>query len=130
MNALGNTKTTAAIFGEPGIQGGLFGNAEGCKTLVGERYAYRDIEIDEDTKPEDIGEYYPERQQEHLIVKKYFAIPGILKQVYTEVISCFNRSHYLLCSVGLRMLLEGILNVKGVAGQNLKARIDKADFIP
>jgi hypothetical protein len=50
--------------------------------------------------------YFPSPQEASL--KEYEDIPYIRREIYQEVIEAFNTNNRILCSVGLRALLEGI----------------------
>lgn len=54
-----------------------------------------------------------------------------LTRLYEEVVTCFDRDCLLLCTIGLRALIEGVCKDKGVAGRDLKDRIDGLiKFVP
>ncbi|KAA0958275.1 DUF4145 domain-containing protein [Planococcus sp. ANT_H30] len=41
-------------------------------------------------------------------VKTFTHVPELIEILYVQVVSSFNSSHYLLCAVGLRMIVEGV----------------------
>lgn len=51
-----------------------------------------------------------------------------LGRLYKEIVTCFNEDCLLLCTIGLRALVEGICVDKGltdeITGKNLRAKID------
>lgn len=71
-------------------------------------------------------EYYPERSQGSIgrAQKHFHALNPKLRNLYAEVIACFNHGSMLLCSVGLRSLLEGICKDKGLTDGNLEHKIE------
>jgi hypothetical protein len=71
-----------------------------------------------------ISEFYPSRERHRVTVNSYRRLPKELAAIYQEVISSFNHELNLLCAVGLRALLEGVCQDKGIKGQNLKQRIE------
>ncbi len=62
-------------------------------------------------------EYFPERRTSRREPKQYLSLPGQLRKTYSEVVSTFNSGNYTLCSAGVRMLLEGICNDRGIKGE-------------
>lgn len=96
----------------------------GCNALVAELKT----QFSEDFYAE--SEYYPVREVSTLKKKQYKEISDKIEALYNEVIDSFNNSSYILCSIGLRALLEGILKDRGIDGSNLKVKIDAAEFIP
>jgi hypothetical protein len=41
-------------------------------------------------------------------VKEFSNAPELIEMLYSQVVSSFNLKHYLLCAVGLRMIVEGV----------------------
>jgi hypothetical protein len=70
------------------------------------------------------GEYYPRRLNDCIQAKFFINLNGELRRLYDEVISCFNVDCLLLCSVGLRSLIEGICQDQGLNGKELWQKID------
>jgi Domain of unknown function (DUF4145) len=68
--------------------------------------------------------YYPERWIESIQPKHFRKLDSKLSQVYSEIIGCFNRGSLLLCTIGLRALLEGICRDKGLNDGNLERKIE------
>jgi hypothetical protein len=64
------------------------------------------------------AEFHPPRERHRVTVKSYRRLPKELAAIYKEVISSFNHELNLLCAVGLRALLEGVCQQKGIKGQN------------
>lgn len=69
-------------------------------------------------------EYFPKRSQQSLVAKPYSKLKPELKAIYEEAITCYNEKALILCTAGLRALLEGICQDKKIKGNNLKARIE------
>jgi len=59
-------------------------------------------------------EFYPERTISHHFGKHYVHLPENLKHLYSEIVAAYNRGNLILCSAGLRALLEGICVDKGI----------------
>ncbi len=76
--------------------------------------------------PEDAEEfeYFPKRSQFSLIAKYYSKLRPELRKIYQEAITCYNEEALILCTAGLRALLEGICQDKKIKGKNLKAKIE------
>jgi len=58
--------------------------------------------------------FFPERATKLIKEKSFKKIPSELNSIYTEVIRSFNSGCYILCTAGLRALLEGICLNKGI----------------
>jgi hypothetical protein len=102
----------------------------GCKELIGEKTHEFSEERDYDGTPFVSRTFYPERDKELLKAKSYVNIPRKIESIYEEIVKCFNNSCYLLCSIGLRTLIEGICIDKSISGDNLYKKIENAMFIP
>src|SRR5437867_2873244 len=68
-------------------------------------------------------EYFPEPSKDSLFAKTYSKLKPELRTIYEESITCYNRKALILCTAGLRALLEGICQDKKIKGNNLKAKI-------
>ena len=68
--------------------------------------------------------YFPERLENSMVEKRIIGIPNLLKRAYQEVLQCYNSDLRILCSAGLRAMIEGICNYYQINGQTLKDRID------
>ncbi len=68
--------------------------------------------------------FYPERLENSLIEKRIVGIPYLLRKAYQEVLQCYNSDLRILCSAGLRAMIEGICNHYQIGGTTLKGRID------
>lgn len=90
----------------------------GCETAVLEEDSWFSEDL-----PERTIRYFPKRQTDDLSPKRYLNLPSTLASVYNESLLSFNAGATLLCSIGLRSLLEGICADKGIQGENLKVKI-------
>lgn len=70
------------------------------------------------------AEFCPPRKLHGVTIKEFRRLPSELISIYSEVINSFNYKLNTLCAIGLRALLEGICEDKGVPGKNLQKRID------
>jgi len=57
---------------------------------------------------------YPIRSKDVLPIKTYYNVPYKVRNIYREVIDAFNNGMFILCSGGLRAIIEGICNSKGI----------------
>ncbi|MEC0307372.1 DUF4145 domain-containing protein [Paenibacillus lautus] len=60
---------------------------------------------------------YPEEpsgKQEQHIIKELYKVPAFINELYNEVVKAYNNSSFILCFVGLRMLIEAICKEKGI----------------
>jgi hypothetical protein len=69
-------------------------------------------------------EYYPKRASHEIEAKMFLRLPQKLQKIYKETIQAFNEGIDLLCTAGLRALLEGICEDKNISGSNLEKKID------
>lgn len=85
--------------------------------------------VDEEEFSESI--IYPIREHDNLSLKVFQNLEPKLDKIYQEVIQSFNNNSVILCSIGLRALLEGICAEKNVKGRNLVQKIDGLkDYLP
>lgn len=73
--------------------------------------------------------YYPERKIGHLSPKTFSKLNSKLNTIYRESILSFNAGCLILCSAGLRSLLEGVCHDKKVKGRTLEERIENLQFL-
>ena len=72
-------------------------------------------------------EFYPKRTISHHSGKYYVHLPDNLSHLYSEVVATYNQGSLILCSAGLRALLEGICINKGIyEGLDEKGKITKS----
>jgi hypothetical protein len=81
------------------------------------------------------GSFFPARsedQREDSIRPKHFKMLNLeLNRLYREVIACFTGDCLLLCTIGLRALVEKVCRDKGLTERNLEHRIDELSrFLP
>lgn len=69
-----------------------------------------------------IIELYPNRSVHHLSINRYRHTPDNIKNIYKETIEAYNNNQLILCSGGLRAILEGICSDKKVLGIQKKDR--------
>jgi hypothetical protein len=78
-----------------------------------------------------IYKYFPESEKEHLRKKKFVNVPHKINSIYKETVLAFNHNQEILCSAGIRTIIEAICDDKGVVGKNLVSKIDGlSNFIP
>jgi len=90
---------------------------DGCKVVAFRRldYIYNFDDFDSDgklvTKKVQIFEYfYPERGSNFLSNRNIMGLPVSLSRAYKETIEAYNYELRLMCSAGLRSIVEGICN--------------------
>ncbi len=99
----------------------------GCESCTLERY-YTDETMEDGTG--DFGEqyydveYYPERTEFHVESKRFLQLPEKLDALYRETLHAFNHNMPVLCSAGVRTLIEGICEDKHIKGKNLEEKIN------
>lgn len=57
---------------------------------------------------------YPKREPDALPLKRFRHAPPLIKELYEDTIKAFNDESYILCTAGLRVIVEGICEVTGV----------------
>jgi ribosomal protein L37AE/L43A len=97
----------------------------GCKTCMLEEYYILDI-TDNQYKDENMWDltYYPVRNEFQIKSKEFNELNDKLKNIYQETLAAYNNNLSVLCSLGIRGLLEGICSDKGIEGKNLEQKID------
>lgn len=71
-------------------------------------------------------EFFPERTSAHHRQKNYQKLPDNLQGLYSEVVNAFNRNTLVLCAAGVRALLEGLCENKGITeGNNEQGKVTK-----
>ncbi|MBK3495329.1 DUF4145 domain-containing protein [Viridibacillus sp. YIM B01967] len=55
-------------------------------------------------EPAKLSEYKEIRRE----IKEFEKVPSLINDLYNQVVSSYNSRHYLLCAVGLRMIVEGV----------------------
>ena len=68
--------------------------------------------------------FYPPQKINHIDPKHFIKLSPKLQQIYRETILAYNSEMYLLCTAGLRALIEGICVDKKITGQNLEKKIE------
>ena len=96
----------------------------GCEsaTLV-HRWAIPDLE-GETGAPQPEVHLYPPRTYGKKQPKHFSKLPRPLSRLYKETIEAFNSGSMLLCTLGLRALIEGVCVDKGLRKGNLEKKID------
>ena len=70
------------------------------------------------------GDYFPSRSKDSLPARVFTKLNPKLTRLYMEVIASFNWNCLLLCTIGLRALIEGICVDKGLTERELDRKID------
>ena len=106
-----------------------------CAGCEEETFEWEHVYTDPKMADEFSRRYYPDRKSEPengpLPRRTFQKLDPELKTLYGEVITCFNNDCLLLCTLGLRVLLEAICAEKAVLGGNLEQKIQALSrFIP
>jgi hypothetical protein len=70
------------------------------------------------------GEYYPRRLEDSIQPQFFKNLNNELGRLYKEIVTCFNEDCLLLCTIGLRALIEGVCNDKGFKDRKLENNIE------
>lgn len=89
----------------------------GCDS-ISFRKLYNDIAqnqgseyVDEDPWTQKV---FPKRTLHSLVIRNVFNTPQNVKNIYRETIEAFNNGQFVLCSGGLRSIIEGICKERGI----------------
>lgn len=94
----------------------------GCESATLEHYWELEGTEGEIGAPRPETHYYPAREKKQR--KVFVKLPDAMSQLYAETIDAFNSNSMLLCSIGLRTLIEGICNDQGIPGNSLSEKIE------
>lgn len=90
---------------------------QGCDT-ISFRKLYNDIAQDHGSEYSGIDpwtqELYPKRSLQSLNIRNLLNTPQNVKKIYRETIDAFNNGQTILCSAGLRAIIEGICKDRGI----------------
>lgn len=77
-------------------------------------------------KPYEQGgeQFYPARKLTEHTIKSFRRLPDSLRGIYSETVRALNSGCLLLCTIGLRTLLEGVCKDKRAKGAKLHERIN------
>jgi hypothetical protein len=93
---------------------------DGCDT-ISFRKLHTDIAMNHNWDPEygpepfDV-DLFPKRSIHDLQVNRYANTPNNIRTIYKETVEAYNNNQLILCSGGLRAILEGICIDKGIKG--------------
>lgn len=101
----------------------------GCDN-ISFRYEFHDYEdIYHPEYPGDPGyeltvENYPKFLDSEIGIKETEPIPKIIKEIYLETIESITNENYILAGIGLRAIIEAIVNVENISGKSLNVKIN------
>ena len=96
----------------------------GCNSLTLEERYTCDGQLD--SKGEQLWDvtFHPSRVKNQIKPKYFNRLPDKLNNIYRESITTFNARARVLCTAGLRGLIEGVCLDKQIRGRNLEEKID------
>jgi ribosomal protein L44E len=68
--------------------------------------------------------FWPPRTEDSHEAKQFHKLPAPLGKIYEESVEALNSGSMVLCTLGLRTLIEGVCNDKRLKGYNLQEKID------
>lgn len=103
----------------------------GCDTvsfrvLFSDMYSEHTYET-ENIDPWKIDRLYPKGNRDMILEKKQVTLPPKLRSIYKETIDAYNNSYLLLCSAGIRSIIEGICADNEVK-ENLKDKAKNKNY--
>jgi hypothetical protein len=124
------TDTFFPVDGEgPGLEVQVEDGFEVWRCLGCESGVFREWWSVDGEYPEE--KFYPPRTLGRIRPKKFRKLGPKLNPIYREVVDAFNAGSPILCAGGLRALLEGICNERGIGGSSLQDKIDGLNqFVP
>lgn len=96
----------------------------GCDAIFLEIMNTPSFYLNEEGEREYESFLFPKRMEFGCERKIFQHLPKELDRIYAETICAFNDGLHLLCSIGLRSLLEGICSDRQALGDNLFDKID------
>lgn len=97
----------------------------GCEN-ISFRKLYNDIAREQGVEHGDLEpweqELYPKRTLQSLAIRKLMNTPQNIKKIYRETIDGFNNDQTILCSGGLRAIIEGICKDRGIQEGTVKTK--------
>ena len=82
---------------------------QGCETI-----SFRQLDWFSEDGDSLTERLYPKRSKNSLPTKNYFNAPPSLRRIHRETIESFNNEVYTLCAAGLRSIVEGICEDRGI----------------
>lgn len=76
------------------------------------------------TGPKKLETFFPERKIGQLTEKKIIGLPNMIHIAYREIIDSYNLNLLILCSAGLRAIVEAICKYYKINAKFLKNKID------
>lgn len=98
----------------------LIWSCDGCDDLLLEDGTFLSPEDDDDPIGRMDSEYYPPVTRTNRPKKTFQKIPPKLELIYKEAHGAFQNGLDILCAMGLRSLIEGICDDKGISGNHDK----------
>jgi hypothetical protein len=103
----------------------------GCTTPTAEWQGGVEANVPGNFELQTDSAYFPARLKGSIQAKAFRKLRDDMARLYMEVVACFNTDCLLLCTIGLRSLLEAICSDKGVADGNLEQRVNGlVKFLP
>jgi len=96
----------------------------GCETGTMETRWTASVNVDQDGEQIYDSSYSPKRAHADLVHKRFVKLEPRLARIYRETIKCYNDGSLVLCTAGLRSLLEGVCEDKRIPGKSLRTKID------
>lgn len=87
---------------------------DGCDLISFRRSTMRRYSFDDDGNEAPEETLFPAAGHELMQMKHYFRIPYRISSIYREMIKAFNAGLFLLCTAGLRAIIEGICTEEGI----------------
>jgi len=101
----------------------------GCDTGTMEQAWTSDMMRDDQGEQRWTPSYHPPRSASELRPKVFRQLAEPLTAIYKETIGALNHRLHITCAGGLRALIEGICENKGITGYNLEARINGLEAV-
>jgi hypothetical protein len=84
-----------------------------------EEVSFREVSVDSESynsggELEESVRLFPIRSENTIVAKPFYNVPFEVRNIYRETIDAFNNGLFILCSGGLRAILEGICNSEGI----------------
>lgn len=105
-------------------------SCNGCESITYRTISSNseDVDWNENGQPEytKTYKYYPNRAHNMIApIYEIYKAPSRVREIYLETIETFNNKQTILCSMGIRGVIEAVCLEEGIKTRNLKSKIDQ-----
>lgn len=101
---------------------------QGCGSVSFRNEYSNSQDIDSEGNSRITEDIYPTCSPDFWETKTLSKMPINLNRIYSETINCFNNKSYILCGVGIRVLVEGLCNENGLNDSSFTEIVQDESF--